>query len=184
MDVLFIAGSARDDGMTSRLCDMVGSSISDAAPNAKLMFIRLHEMDIKHCTACGSCSHSGRCVIDDDMHQVYKAVNDSDVIVLAVPIYFSGPSSIIKQAIDRFQCVWATGPRKKSKAVALIAAGGGDSPVFSNTVSITKAFAITIGAEWIGELTVSGTDLLEGIPNDLKEKAQRLGSAVASRILK
>ena len=184
MNVLFITGSARKNGITSKLCDIVGSSISDAAPDTKLTFIRPYGLKIEHCCGCGSCSQSGKCSVDDDMCCVYRAVEENDMIVLAVPIYFSGPSSVIKQVIDRFQCVWAAGSRMRNKAVALIVAGGHDSPVFSNTISITKAFAITIGATWIGELTVSGTDLINEIPDDLAMKTRNFGTEILSAYLR
>jgi len=179
MNVLFITGSARSNGITAKLCDVV----ADAMHDANVTVIRPHESDIKHCTGCGSCAASGKCVIKDDMGKIYRAADNADVIVLATPIYFSGPSSIMKQVIDRFQCVWAAGKGKKriGKSVALIAAGGDPVPVFQNTVSIAKAFASTVGAEWVGELKVSGTDGMKEIPENMIKEARRFGSDILKK---
>jgi multimeric flavodoxin WrbA len=176
MDVLFITGSARDDGITAKLCSIVAS----AMPSSNVVVIRPHEMDVRHCNGCGYCAATGRCVIKDDMHRIYQAVEDSDIVIISTPVYFSGPSSIMKQVIDRFQCVWSAGKEKaKDRTAALIVAGGDPSPIFSNTVSIAKAFAATIGAKWAGELKVSGTDGMNEIPEDLSREARSFGSQIA-----
>ena len=179
MNVLFITGSARIDGITAKLCDIVAS----AMPGASVSFARPHTMNIKHCTGCGSCAASGKCVINDDMRQIYQAAAAADIIILATPIYFSGPSSIMKQVIDRFQSVWAAGKgkKKKGKFAALIAAGGDPVPVFVNTVSIAKAFASTVGAEWAGELKVSNTDGMKEIPAHIADEARRFGSDIVGK---
>ena len=140
-------------------------------------------MNIHHCTGCGSCADSGKCAINDDMHHIYRNAEDADMIILATPIYFSGPSSIMKQVIDRFQCVWAAGKgkKRKGKAAALIAAGGDPVPLFSNAVSIAKAFAATVGAEWAGELKVSDTDGMKEIPEHIVKEACSFGSRIVSK---
>ena len=178
MNVLFIKGSARDDGITAKLCELAAS----AMPSAKISMMSPHKMDIQHCTGCGSCKRSGKCIIKDDMRKIYKAVEENDVIIISTPVYFSGPSSIIKQVIDRFQCVWVSGKGKpRNKTAALIAAGGDKSPIFSNTISITKAFAMTIGAEWAGELKVSGTDGMAELSDDIVKEACSFGSKIARK---
>jgi len=178
MNVLFITGSARDNGITAKLCSIVAS----AMPDANIFFARPHRMDIEHCTGCGSCAASGKCVMNDDMNEIYKAAEKADIIVLATPIYFSGPSSMMKQVIDRFQCIWNAGKgRTKSKTAALIAAGGDPVPIFQNTVSIAKAFAATVGAEWAGELRVSDTDGMKEIPEHIAAEARRFASAIVSK---
>jgi len=181
MKVLFIAGSGRRDGVTSSLCGIAAS----AMPDADVTILRPHTMNIFHCAGCGSCSASGKCIIKDDMHKIYEAADENDVVVLATPVYFSGPSSVMKQVIDRFQAVWARDRmnseeknNKRKKFAALISAGGQPSPRFDNIVSISKAFASVIGAEWIGELLIGGTDGSKEVPKDAADKAFRFGETI------
>jgi multimeric flavodoxin WrbA len=181
MRVLFITGSARDDSITAKLCGIAAS----AMPDADVTFIRTHELRIEHCKGCGSCIRTGGCVIDDDMHHVYDAVEKSDIVILATPIYFSGPTSILKQAVDRFHPVWVKDRgRNKGKIASLIAAGGDTSPVFSGTVSVAKAFAMTIGAEWTDGMTVGGTDGMTAIPDDIVIKAKEFGKRIVAAYLR
>jgi len=175
MNVLFIIGSARRDGITTKLCDIASSAMK----GADVSFVYPIDMKIAHCTGCNLCSQSGKCVIDDDMNTIYKKVESSDAVILATPIHFSGPSSIIKQVMDRFQCIWLTDNGKaKNKVAGLIVAGGSRSPIFSNVSSISKAFAATIGAEWVCELRVGDTDNMEDIPNDLIIEAEEFGKKI------
>jgi multimeric flavodoxin WrbA len=179
MNVLFITGSARQNGITAKLSNIAAS----AMPDADVTVIRPHGMYIGHCKGCGSCARSGKCSINDDMNLIYQAVADADIVIIATPIYFSGPSSIIKQVIDRFQCVWASGAgiAGKKRTAALIAAGGDPVPIFGNAVSIAKAFAKTIGAEWAGELTVSNTDGMIEIPDAITNETRSFAQKIISK---
>ena len=179
MNVLFIIGSAKKDGITSKLCDIVSSAMK----GVNVSFLYPIDMDIAHCTGCNLCSESGKCVIDDDMGTIYKTVRDSDAVILATPIHFSGPSSILKQVIDRYQCVWLTDRGKvKDKVAGLIVNGGSQSPIFSNTVSIAKAFAATIGAEWVSELKVGDTDNIKDAEKELSAEAQEFGECIIAAV--
>lgn len=164
MNVLFITGSGRKDSITTRLSEIASSAL----PGAEISFIRPYGMHLEHCNGCGYCSSAGRCRIDDDMSIIYNAAERSDIVILATPVYFSGPSSMMKLIIDRFQCVWVNkSVKRKHRTAALITAGGQCEPVFSNTVSIAKAFAATVGAAWGGALTVRDTDGIGEIPEEL-----------------
>ena len=59
--------------------------------------IRPAKMDIHHCTGCNRCIDTDSCYMQDDMQVIYDAFDGSDVFILATPVYFSGPSSILKQ---------------------------------------------------------------------------------------
>lgn len=183
MKVLFITGSGRRDGITSSLCGIAAS----AMPDADVTILRPHSMNIYHCTGCGSCSVNGKCVIGDDMQKIYEAVDENDLIVLATPVYFSGPSSVIKQVIDRFQAVWAGGRKDRpgedttKRYAALICAGGRPSPEFDGVVSTSRTFASVIGAEWVGEFLIGGTDGSAEISKDAADGVFRFGRTIAER---
>jgi len=181
MKVLFITGSGRNDSVTTRLCEIAADEIRDS----EIRIIRPNEMHIEHCTGCGQCSSTGRCMIHDDMHVIYDAVEANDTIVLATPVYFSGPSSMMKQVIDRFQCVWVKfSMKKQERVVALIVAGGQKEPVFTHTISIAKAFTATIGAEWGGELKVSDTDDMTDIPEGLVKETRKFAKDILKKCSK
>jgi multimeric flavodoxin WrbA len=63
-------------------------------------------MDVAPCSNCGGCDETGRCVIEDDMDAVYRAIHTSDRFIVASPIFFFGLTAQIKGLIDRCQAFW------------------------------------------------------------------------------
>lgn len=170
-----LIGSARRRGNTEMLCDSVSQGMASADADVTVMFP--YGMDIGHCTNCGGCDSTGVCVIDDDMSIIYEEVAESDVIVLGTPVHFSGTSSILKQVIDRFQCLWRRGPEARKRMQALVAVGGSDEPNFKNIVSVSKAVANTLGADWGGQFTAAATD--GGLSNETLDGAYVFGKGLA-----
>ncbi|MCL2296512.1 MAG: flavodoxin family protein [Methanomassiliicoccaceae archaeon] len=154
MKALIICGS-RKGGFTSEMCRSFSEGLDLHGVPSEIFFPI--EMNIEHCTGCGSCSAEGVCNISDDMDILYDSFERCDLLVLASPTRFSGPSSVIKTAMDRFQPVWFCDRKHPAFAAALLS-GGGASPNYNNTLSIFKAFSITAKMAWLGHLAISGTD--------------------------
>ncbi len=119
------------------------------------------EKSISHCTGCGHC-RCGSCILDDDMHILYKLFSESDLLVLASPLHFNGPSSVLKTVMDRFQMFWFDRNLPHPDHVLALLCAGSNRPNFSPTVSIMKAFATTAGMKWLGHLEVVDTDRTGG----------------------
>ncbi len=93
-------GSPRKGGNTDILAERVlaGARESGIETNS----IALRTLKIRACTGCEKCwSHNRTCVFDDDMAQVYQAISDSDVLAFATPVYWYGPTTLMKTMIDR-----------------------------------------------------------------------------------
>ncbi len=71
--------------------------------NESFSYFKLKNMNILPCRSCASCCYKtpGKCVFQDDMPEILKAVANSDIIVLVTPIRFGGYSSQLKKAIDK-----------------------------------------------------------------------------------
>ena len=61
-------------------------------------------MDIHGCLACEYCHGKGQgeCVQKDDMQQIYADLIDTNMLVIASPIYYHNISGQLKCVIDRF----------------------------------------------------------------------------------
>ena len=155
MDALILVGSARKSGSTSILCSKAADSLTAAGVNVKVMYP--YDMEIGHCTNCSTCEDLGRCVIDDDMTTIYKAMNGASIVIFGTPVHFSGISSILKQVMDRFQCAWHV-PLKTKRVVGVIANGGTVDPYFNNIISELRSLSNTLNGKWGGCVTVRETD--------------------------
>lgn len=64
----------------------------------------LYDLRIEGCRACRCCQTDWEhpaCVIDDDMQPIFRSILESDVVLLATPIYSWYCTAPVKAALDR-----------------------------------------------------------------------------------
>lgn len=61
----------------------------------------LSKYDLKVCEGCLACLKLGKCVQNDDMEILKKAMLDADIIIWATPVYMDSISGVLKNFIDR-----------------------------------------------------------------------------------
>lgn len=99
--VVILNGSPRKNGNTSALVKAFTEGAESAGHTVTEFF--LDGMDLHGCKGCFG-GHSGRecpCVQRDGMAEIYPAVRESDVVVLASPLYYWTISGQLKTALDR-----------------------------------------------------------------------------------
>ena len=99
--IVILNGSPRKNGNTSALVKAFTEGAASAGHSVTTFF--LDGMDIHGCKGCfgGHSSRECPCVQRDDMVQIYPAVMDSDVVVLATPLYYWNMSGQLRTAVDR-----------------------------------------------------------------------------------
>ena len=85
--IVILNGSPRKSGNTSALVKAFIQG-AESSENIVTEFF-LDGMNIHGCKGCfgGHSSRECPCVQQDDMNQIYPAVKESDVVVLASPLY-------------------------------------------------------------------------------------------------
>jgi len=104
MNILVLHGSARRGGDTDTLAECFVDGMNECGTHALTHFVPI-EMNIAHCRACLHCVHGDGCVIQDDMQQVYPALRQADVVVLATPMFWGYMTSQLKTLFDRLEAV-------------------------------------------------------------------------------
>ncbi len=184
--VVGLNGSPRRNGNSARLLDEALRSAQDAG--ATVIRFDLAFMDISLCKACEDCFVDGKCVIRDDMDDVYRALEEADAVIVASPIYFSGMSSYAKIAVDRCQALWARRKMlrsaRKPGAGAMILSAAQPNARFDNAVSELRAFLIGIGLTPGEVLKVAGADgpSYSADHPDVLAQARELGRNLVSSI--
>ena len=193
MFVLGLQGSPRIKGNTSIL---LSSFLAEAERlGAHTQNLDVARMNISPCQECGTCEKKGFCPIDDDMQQVYPLLRQADIIVMATPIFFYGPTAQMKALIDRSQALWSlryvfrlTDPGRKWRQGFLLSVGAtkGEN-LFEGTILMAKYFFDAVGASFDGALTykqIEGSGDIKKHPtalNEVKEKAKALVTPFLNR---
>lgn len=102
--VLILSGSPRKNGNSDILCDEFKRGAEEAGNAVEK--IRVSELDINYCRACYACKKDCKCVIKDDMADLLQKMIDTDVLVLASPVYFYSIDAQLKAVIDRTVARW------------------------------------------------------------------------------
>ncbi len=107
--VLIFNGSPRRNGNTSTLIKECVRAIKDSGKEAEIFF--LNDMNIKPCQFCDWCidNNALSCVEEDDMHELYPKLLESDVIIFAAPIFWFTISAQMKLFMDRLYALHAKG---------------------------------------------------------------------------
>lgn len=99
--VLILSSSPRTGGNSDTLCDSFAKGAQEMGNVVQK--ISLKDKTINYCKGCGFCTkneYSG-CSQKDDMVKILDLMIDSDVIVMATPVYFYTMCAQMKTLIDR-----------------------------------------------------------------------------------
>ena len=105
MPIIAVNGSPRATGATARLIQEVLTGCEEVGAETKLF--QLGEMNVAPCDGCMRCKATAKCVVKDDMQQIYDAINTAEVpkgLVLGSPIYFDHITAQLKAFLDRLYC--------------------------------------------------------------------------------
>lgn len=98
--VLILLGSPRKHGNTAKLAAEFARGAKESGHTVTEIILK--EKTFGDCLGCGHCQRSGgQCVQKDDMQEIYEAMKENDIIVLASPVYFYTWTSLMKRMIDR-----------------------------------------------------------------------------------
>jgi multimeric flavodoxin WrbA len=110
-NVLGVVGSPRKKGNTQILVSRIleGAEAAGAATDIVL----LGKLKIRECNGCHACWKGKQCAKRDDMNDLYPKIEESNAIVFGTPVYWYGPTALMKGFIDRF--VYFNCPENRTK---------------------------------------------------------------------
>lgn len=97
--ILIISGSPRKGGNSDILCDEFTKGAEESGNTVEKIYLK--DKKIGFCVACYGCRETHECVQKDDMTEILNKMMESDVIVLATPVYFYTMDAQMKVLIDR-----------------------------------------------------------------------------------
>jgi len=103
--ILGVIGSPRRNGNTHILVSRLLEGAQSEGAEVDTVF--LGDLHIRECDGCHTCWQGKSCSKNDDMLGLYPRIIDSDIVVLGTPVYWYGPTALMKAFIDRlvyFNC--------------------------------------------------------------------------------
>ncbi|MDD5132796.1 MAG: flavodoxin family protein, partial [bacterium] len=101
--ILVISGSPVKNGNTAILIDWFAAGARAKGAQVEIIKAAFLKYKTNGCLSCRRCQKIAayECVVNDDAKLVLAKMNDADVIVMATPLYFYGPSAQLKLVMDR-----------------------------------------------------------------------------------
>ncbi len=197
MKVLAILGSPIRKRNSETLLKKVIESLEDHVAedeSVEVDFVSVQNVKISPCVACDRCTRIKGCVFQDDMVHLYKAFNDSDIILFASPLYFNSVSAQAKAIIDRCQAIFSSKYVLKDpmidrdrKRLGLFLSTAGvdmntDPELFKGTLPVMDLFFRAINTEYLGNLFVGNVDRVKVMDNpEALASAKDWGRSIAKR---
>lgn len=181
--ILAIMGSPRINKNTDILLNSMIKGAEDSGHVINKIYIA--KENISHCKGCNYCGIKGECILKDDMVKIYDYFDNSDIFILAAPLYFNTVNGITKNLIDRCQKYWSIkyqlggNYKRDSNRIGIFLSVGGakySHEHFSATIPTIDLFFKAINAEYIGNYFVSGTDNISVKDRkDIQEEIYKIG---------
>jgi multimeric flavodoxin WrbA len=172
--ILGIVGSPRKSGNTHVLASTILEGAE--AQGASVELLLLGDLTIGECDGCQTCWQGRPCSKQDDMNGVYPKIAESDAVVFGTPVYWYGPTALMKAFIDRFVYFNCPGNRAqvKGKKAAVAVPFEEES---ADAAELVTAFFERCCAYL--EMELAGTVLAPGVTRrgEVRKKAGTLAEA-------
>lgn len=175
--ILVLCGSGRRYGNSEKLAD---AFIEGAEQHNEITKITLADKKIAPCLSCNYCqAHQGSCAIQDDMQEVFTALQNNDILVISSPVYYLGFSAQLKSVIDRTYAESAKG-RKIQSAILLSVAGKKDAFVSECMSNAYQQLCDYLGFKNLGIISAKGFENTNDIENSsMLTDAFELGKSIS-----
>ncbi len=172
--ILGIMGSPRKKGNTHILISKILEGAKSEGAKGDILF--LNDLTIQECDGCHRCWRGTECSKEDDMNRLYPKIIESDGIVFGTPVYWYGPTALMKGFIDRFVYFNCPENRKKIRGKPAVLAVPFEEEDPQAAALLKASFEKSLVYL---EMNLIGTILVPGVSQkgEILEKVDLLGEA-------
>jgi len=169
MNILILNGSPNlDKGTTGTVIQTLEKGLNKTNPTITTKYA--YKLNVNPCQGCLSCwsKTPGQCIHKDDVENLLPLVADSDILILATPVYVDGMTGPLKTLLDRFIPLikgrvelrddhmrhLVRDNVKRGKIVLVSSSGFAEMDNFGPLVSHVKALSKNLGRDYVGEVLV------------------------------
>jgi multimeric flavodoxin WrbA len=148
---------------------------------ADITFVDICSLEIKYCTACGTCYAKGECIHDDDFPALLEKMMDADGIVLGSPNYINAVTAQLKTMLDRMADVVHCQSLAGKYGCSVCTAGGAYADEVADYMNMAL---LNFGATTVGKVAVlvgADPDAIIGGEKQAKELGRNLAGAIKAK---
>ncbi|MDD1693483.1 MAG: flavodoxin family protein [Methanoregula sp.] len=148
---------------------------------ADITFVDICSLEIKYCTACGTCYAKGECIHDDDFPALLEKMMDADGIVLGSPNYINAVTAQLKTMLDRMADVVHCQSLAGKYGCSVCTAGGAYADEVADYMNMAL---LNFGATTVGKVAVlvgADPDAIIGGEKQAKELGRKLAGAIKTK---
>lgn len=101
-NIVALIGSRRKNGNTATFIRTILDGLTEEGYFIDYIFPQ--DFQISPCVGCGNCFSATECVIKDELPLLQKRILDSDLCIVASPVYVHYMTADLKRILDR--CAW------------------------------------------------------------------------------
>ncbi len=163
MNILVLNGSPRPQGDTANMVAAFQKAAEKGGHTVEEF--KVCRMNIRGCLACEYCHGQGQgtCIQKDDMAILCEKLRETDMLILASPIYYHNISGQLKCVIERFYSVLYPKAPERLKKTAMFLASGDPEMYAGAAFSYEGDFLGYLGLEDKGLFTNHDPDVLSRI---------------------
>ena len=154
--IVVITGSPRKNGNSFAMTDAFIRAAEDRGHTVTRFDAAMK--NVGGCHACETCFKTGKaCSFDDDFNVIAPAIQEADVVVFTMPVYWYSLTAQIKGVIDRLFSFCVAGKDVAGKECALITCCEEDDMSVMDGVRIpVERSAALLKWKMVGEVLVPG----------------------------
>ncbi|HWR39210.1 MAG TPA: flavodoxin family protein [Patescibacteria group bacterium] len=184
--VLGMVGSPRQGGNTQLLMEAFLSGVEENGAQGEM--ISLQRLTLNPCDGCFACwQPDGRCVKQDDMSELYTKIEQAEIIAFGTPVYWYGPTALMKGVIDRL--VFYNYPlhrqRIRNKTAVILVPCEETDPAVTQLIEefFLRCFRY-LEMDFAGKIMAPGLDQRGAVRQhpDFLQQARNLGQQVVRRV--
>jgi len=172
--ILAVVGSPRRNGNTHILVSKIVEGAR--AKGAIVDELFLGDLTIRECDGCHACWKGKKCSKNDGMRAIYPAIIQSDVIIFGTPVYWYGPTALMKAFIDRLVYFNCPENRQKIKGLSAVLAVPFEEDDLDTAGGVVEFFQKSMAyleIKLLGQIVVPGV----GEKGAIRSKSQALQQA-------
>lgn len=178
--ITVLNGSPRANGNTATMVQAFEKGATEAGHEVSVIHVGAKK--VAGCLGCQYCfTHEGTCVRKDDMTEIWKVLNQTDLLVFASPIYWWEVTAQTKAVIDRLYAHALVG-FNFNKIALLFDSGAKD--VYDAPISMFQSICDYLKWENVGTICIPNMEDKDSMKSSpMLEDVYKFGGSLSNVIL-